>query len=299
MLVSLHWSAAYSSTTHPTGVGWGLPDGGWPKFIETQILPAIEWAQSCGHTPQFVIHHPFNQFHKETGSPNMHLDGWDFAIAAGQKFLTNGFKTKSGFLSVTDRFNFYGYAGGLDPDPRTKNMTLRQRVDLTLRNLKPFADAGFKGMYIDVAENAIHETFISPFTSRQNCPVSVDTVTLALCDDMFEATTGVEAAPRAFPEFAHLWQRPVMIQDEEYVFRFGSPIQEALKIRFKYRGQNTNYKGLGYDASKLPRGQGAVVRTVDYRDNVEDTISLINAIVADGHTPGFNPYPFIKQGVKL
>lgn len=299
MLISLHWSAAYSGPAGTNEVGWGLPNGGWPVFIRSQIIPAIEWAQSCGHTPMFTIHHPFGQYHDLTGCPNQHIDGYDYAKQVGRKYLTNGFSTKTGFKRVTSDFNFYGYVGGLDPDPRLKAKPLAERVAITLRNVKPFVDAGFAGMFVDVAENAINKPFVSKFTPRQNSDKSVDCTTLALLDELFPHETGVEAAPRAFDVFAPLQDRPIHIMNEEYVFRFGSKYEAELKKRFKYRGRNSNHVALGYDATTLPYGPDKVIRTIEYSDNVKDSIDLIGTIVEDGHVPGFNPQPFIKQGVKL
>ena len=300
MKISLHWSIG-GSGTNPGHTGWNLINGGWPRFIREQIIPAIEWAQSCGHTPQFVIHHAFGCWEQPTEP--MRITGWEEANAAKATFLTRDFSSKQGFPKVTDRYSFYGYAGGLDLTEGLKWASIDNQVQTIIRNLRPYQKAGFAGMYIDAAENAINKPFKHPFNSRQNTPASVDCITLAIADAMFPQETGIEAVPRNYTEFVPLRQRPVMLLDEEYVFRYGSKNEELLKSKYGYRGRNTNWQGLGYTI----RPDSRTVRTIPWffdgdpanTDDTDRAAELIHMIAEDGHIPGFNPYPFISQGVTL
>lgn len=274
----LHWSMANSGDSLGS-VGWTLEHGGgWPGFIDRHVRPAIDWCRASNVTPVLLIHHPFGQYTQEP----MHLDGWDYAKAADAKWLLNDFATLDGWLSVTGEVKVYGYVGGADLTPRLRDLPPATLRAMIVRNLKPLRDAGFRGVYVDYAENAIVHEFHGVNAAQSNRR-SVDVITLAVADAMFPDQAGVEAAPRAFPAFRSLWRRNVIAADATWQHRYGP------------NGRNPNHAILGYDKSVL---KGTIWRTLNYSDDAAATVAAARAILADGHTPCVYSQPLIAAGVR-
>lgn len=270
----LQWPIAYSGND-ARGVGWDLENGGWPKFIATKVKPAIEWAKASNLEVAILIHHPWGQ----EGDP-MRIDGYDQARALGAKWLTNDFATLKGWKSITREIDCRGYVGGVDLTPVLRDQSTAERCALIVRNLKPFADAGFRGIYVDYAENAIDRDFTG-VNKNQSATRSVDRLTLAIADDMFPAATGIEATPRAFDVFRPLWSRDCVLQESTYQHRYGV-------------GRHSNWKALGYDRSVIT---GKIWRTLEYSDDVAGTVAKAKAIAADGDVPVICPAPLMKAGI--
>ena len=268
----LQWPIAYSGND-ARGVGWDLENGGWPKFIATKVRPAIEWANASNVEVAILIHHPWGQ----EGDP-MRIDGYDQARAAGARHLTNEFRS---WKQITKEVRCYGYVGGVDLTPSLRSRSTGERAEIICRNLKPFADAGFRGVYIDAAENAIYQPFVG-VNERQSASRSLDVLTMAIADDMFVESCGIEATPRAFPVFKHLWPRDCVLQESTYQNRYGPNL-------------HANWKALGYDRSVLA---GKLWRTLDYSDDVPATVAQAKAIAADGDVPCVCPAPLIRAGVR-
>lgn len=269
----LQWPIAYSGTD-PRGVGWGLMDGGWPKFIDRHVKPALEWAKDV--EVAVLIHHPFGQI----GDP-MYLDGYDEARESGARWLTNNFATAKGWRQITKEIPCYAYLGGVDLTPRLRNLPTSERCVMTTRNLKPIADAGFRGVYIDYAENAISKPFKGVNAAQSNEP-SKDVLTLAIADDMFPERAGIEAMPRAFPEFSFLWDRNCVASElQVYKKRYG----------FNRHG---NWQALGYDRGVLT---GKVWRALPYSDDSPAIVAVAKGIAADGDVACICPAPLIRAGI--
>lgn len=272
-MLTLQWPIAYSGTD-PRGVGWGLMDGGWPKFIDRHVKPALEWAS--GVAVSILIHHPFGQ----VGDP-MYLDGYDEARESGARWLTNNFATAKGWKQITKDTPVYGYLGGVDLTPRLRNLPTAERCAMTARNLKPLADAGFRSVYLDYAENAIFWPFKGVNATQSNEP-SKDVLTLAIADDMFPERAGIEAMPRAFPEFEHLWNRKCVLQETVYQHRYGP-------------NRHGNWDALGYHRALIA---DPLWRTLPYSDDAPATVAAAQAIAADGDVACICPAPLIRAGVK-
>lgn len=289
------WSGRFCCAGEPQLVlGWSIansgPDigstreemrDGWPAFIKKYVLPGVEWAKEAGIEPAIYIAHPFGQYATQADDA-MHLDGWDYAKAAGATHLTNNFATDKGWKQLTDKVPCYAYLGGVHLTARLRDLPPAELAATIRRNLKPIADAGFRGVYIDWAENAIvhpfrHETIASQSTGR-----SLDAITLEIADGMFPERTGVESAPRSFKDFRLLWSRNVVLEESQWQHRFGA-------------SRHREFKALGYDRSKLT---GRMWRTLDYRDDPASTLEQARAVIADGDVPVLNPLPFIVNGVK-
>lgn len=269
----LNWEIAYSGT-NPGQTGWGLADGGWPKFIKNHVRPALKWAK--GLSVAILIHHPWGQW--QSGQA-MSIDAIDRSRDEA-RFLTRQFATLNSWKSITKDVDCYGYFGGADVDEQVRTLPTAERCQLITRNLKPLADAGFNGVFIDYAENAIAVGFTG-VNKNQSARRSVDVLTLAIADDMFPQPAGIEATPRAFPEFKHLWDRRCVLQESTYQHRYGL-------------NRHANWQALGYDRSVLT---GKVWRTLPYRDDVKETIAAARAISAEGDVPCVSPQPLAREGV--
>lgn len=273
----LNWPIAYSGTSAGQ-TGWHLNDGGWPAFIERHVKPALRWCEQSGVKPAILIHHPWGQFTADGEA--MTIDAIDQARAAGARFLLDDFASANGWKLITKDVPCYGYFGGVDLTPRLRKLSAADRAALIARNLKPLADAGFRGIYLDAAENAIQQPYHG-VTKEQSAVVSVDLLTLAIADDMFPERAGIEAAPRAFPQFKHLWDRNIVVEDKVWLHRFGPD-------------RHRDWKALGYVRSVLT---GKVWRTLPYRDDTRATVAAAKAIVRDNCTPCVSPQPLISAGV--
>ena len=269
----LQWPIAYSGTG-PRGVGWDLERGGWPTFVAGKVRPAIEWAKASGVEVAVLVHHPWGQI----GDP-MYLDGYDQAKAEKVKHLVNDFATLRGWKSIDAPK--YGYVGGVDLTPRLKSQSVAARCALTCRNLQPLVDAGFRGVFVDYGENAISVEFVGVNAAQSNRP-SADVLTLAIADAMFPEPAGIEATPRAFEPFRHLWSRRCVLQESTYQHRYGA-------------SRHGSWQALGYDRSVLT---GPLWRTLDYSDDVAATVAKAQAIAADGDVPVICPAPLIRAGIK-
>ncbi len=254
---------------------------GWPAYIKKYVLPGIAWARESGIEPVLYVAHPFGQYATQPGDP-MHLDAWDWAKAAKADWLINKFSTLTGWRGLSD-VRKYAYVGGMHLTDRLRNLTGLEFGQVVERNLKPIADAGFNGVYIDWAENALAHPFKHPNVPSESLPTrSVDTVTLCAADKMFPERTGIEAAPRAFPDFRMLWDRNVVMQEEAWQLRYGP-------------GRHKEWKALGFDRSVL---KGSIWRTLKFKDDPTDTLAGARQVLADGCVPVLNPLPFIVNGIK-
>ncbi len=273
----LHWSMANSGDSLGS-IGWDLERDGWPGFIAKHVRPALLWCRASGVTPALLIHHPFGQYTQEP----MHLDGWDYALAADANWLLNNFSSLTGWQSVTREVKVYGYVGGADLTPRLRDLPPAELRRMVMRNLRPLADAGFRGVYVDYAENAICHEYKGINAAQSNCR-SVDVITLAVADRMFPEPCGIEAAPRAFPAFRSLWGRNVIAGDDTWQHRYGPT------------NRNPNHAALGYDRGVLT---GSVWRTLNYSDDAAGTVQAARAIAAEGCVPCVYSQPLIRAGVK-
>lgn len=289
----LNWEIANSGNSFGS-IGWNLEaNGGWPAFIENHVTPAIEWCEASNITPRILIHHPFGLYSNDDDSDNMHLDGYDFAVGAGVKWLTNNFSTSTAWRAITSTYQCFAYVGGVHLTQRLRNLPAAELAATIRRNLKPLVSAGFRGIYVDYAENAIANPFTHPTVSAQSVDRSRDTVLLEIADSMFTARTGVEAAPRDFSAFSELWDRNIVAQDTTWRHRYGGFTPEQI-IEYGYGERNANYEALGYDRSVLT---GNVWRTLPYSDDTETTAELSQLIATEGDVPAISPQPFIQQSV--
>lgn len=276
----MHWSIANSGTGF-ANTGWNLDEGGWPGFINRHIRPAVEWCRASEVEPRILIHHPFSLYPKP-GETSMAIDGLDQAKAHGApKWLLNDFSTRDGWKSITKEVACYVYVGGVSDVHRLAKLPTAERAAMIARNLKPFKDAGFRGVFVDASENA---------TSKA---AKREVLTLAIADDMFPELTGLEAAPRALADLSGLWQRNVVAWDSTWRHRYGGFTAEQIK-RFGYGERHSEYKHLGYDRSVL---KGEAWRLLPYAA-AEPTVELAKLIVAEGDVPGVCPQPLIQAGVK-
>jgi hypothetical protein len=278
-VIVLNWSIANAGNDDGPcygSVGWNIRRDGWAGFIAKHVEPAIAWCEASGIKPDILIHHAFGQY----GSEDMHLDAWDYANGVAP-WLTNGFATKDGWLSVTKRVDVFGYVGGVDITPRLRNLPAAELIATIRRNLKPYKSAGFKGVFVDFAENAIPHPFTNPTIPSQTTRRSLDTLVLEIADDMFPMPAGVESSPRRFPEFSHLWKRLCVMTDEQYQHRYGA-------------NRHTEWKALGYDRSVL---SPPFLRTLPYSDDTSATVAAAKAIAADGDVACICPAPLIRAGI--
>jgi hypothetical protein len=255
---------------------------GWPAFIKKYVNPGIDWAKAGGLEPSIYLAHPFGQYATQADDA-MHIDGWDYARAARATHLTNNFATDKGWKSVTSRVPCYAYVGGMHLTERLKNLPPREFADTVERNLKPLVDAGFKGVYIDWAENAIPHHFKNDKIPSESLPTrSLDTVTMAIADSMFPEKSGVESSPRNFKDFRLLFSRNVVMAERQWQLRFGP-------------NRHKEFKALGYDRDVLT---GSIWRTLDFKDDPTVTLAEAKSVYADKCIPVLNPLPFIVKGVK-
>lgn len=292
--IVLNWEIGNSwhSTQDGSGlgsVGWGMEDGGWPAFIAEQVEPAIAWCQASNKTPAILIHHPFGMYHSE----NMRLDYWDYASAFGLKFLTTNFATRTGWRSVTSRVDCYAYLGGIDLTESLRNLPPATLVALIKRNLNPIRQAGFKGIYIDYAENAIPHPYGTDPAAPTYARRSIDTLTLKIADEMFPEPAGIEAAPRAFADFGGLWHRKLVAQDSVWRSRYGGFSPEQITL-YGYGLRNSNHVALGYNRSVLT---GEVWRTIPMSDDSDRVLELAQLIVGEGDVPAITPLSFIVDNI--
>lgn len=296
MTLVLNWEIANSGNSLGS-IGWSLEaNGGWPGFIEDHVQPAIDWAEASSITPRILIHHPFGQYSLDDDEDAMHLDGYDFAVAAGAKWLTNNFSTSTSWRSITSDYQCFAYVGGVHLTQRLRNLPPAELAATIRRNLKPLVSAGFRGVYVDYAENAIANPFTHPTTSAQSVGRSRDTLLLEIADSMFTARTGVEAAPRNFSAFSELWDRNIVSEDTVWRHRYGGMTSEQIAeyASLGYGARHSEHVALGYDRSVLT---GNVWRTLDYSDDCETTAELSRLIATEGDVPAISPQPFIQQDV--
>lgn len=286
----LWWQIANSGTS-PGSVGWGLEDDGWPGFIADRVEPAISWCEATGVTPTILIHSPFGAYYDE----NVRINTYDYANAYGLSFLTRDFASQRGWRSVTSRVDCYVYTGGCDITDYLRDLPPIEQAKTIKRNLKPIQQAGFKGVYIDYAENAIPSAYVynSDPDHAQSARRSVDYALLSMADEMFPEAAGIEAAPRAFSAFNMLWDRNLVAQDEEWRYRYGGMTTEQYTL-YGYRGRNSNHVALGYDRSVLT---GEVWRTIPYDDDGAKVQALAELIVGEGDVAAVCPAPLITDGI--
>lgn len=280
---------------------------GWPKFIDDYVEPGVEWARESNVEPAILLQNPFGLYCTDA-VPNdndpsndaddddgFHIDGYDYAKAMGSTWLTNDFATSRGWKRASlANVQKYAYLGGVYLTPRLRNMPPADLAALIKRNLKPLKDAGFRGVYIDYAENAITHPFYSVYSpSTQSMGRSTDQMVLAIADSMFTTPSGIEASPRAFPEFSLLWPRNCYALDSTWRHRYGGFTPEQIAY-FGYGTRHADHVGLGYDRSVLT---GNVWRGLDYADDPTKTGEAAALIITEGDLPVFNPYPFIQNDV--
>jgi hypothetical protein len=288
--IILGWSIANSGTD--IGSTRSQMRDGWPTFIDDYVAPGIAWARATGVEPAVVIQHPWGLYSTQADDA-MHFDGYDYAVAAGATWLTNNFATAAAWKPITSDVQCYAYLGGCHLTDRLRDLPPAEFRTMVLRNLKPLKSAGFRGVIIDYAENAITGAFTHPTVSAQSMTRSVDSVLLEICDQMFTAETGVEAAPRNFAPFAPLWGRTCFAQDSVWRHRYGGFSAEQI-AEYGYGTRHSEHVALGYDRSVLT---GNVWRTLDYADDPTDTLALAKLIVDEGDLPAFNPLPFILNNI--
>ena len=279
-MIVLQWEIANSVNDDGPGfgsVGWNIKRDGWAGFIKNHVVPALDWCDASGVKTAVLVHHCFGQY-----ADPMHIDGLDYAVAAGAKWLWQEFDNKTAWKSIAGRVPLYAYVGGVQLVDRLARLSPSDLGSAIRRNLLPYVKAGFRGVFIDYAENAIPHPFYG-VNANQHAPRSLDTLTLEIADAMFAERAGVEAAPRAFDAFKPLHSRNVVLQDATYRHRYDPASRHA------------NFAALGYDRSVLT---GKVWRTLPYRDDVKETIAAARAISAEGDVPCVSPQPLVRAGVK-
>lgn len=292
--VMLTWSIANSG--NDIGSTRREMRDGWPTFIEDYVRPGVAWARESGVAPNVLVMHPFGQYSTQSDDA-MAIDGWDYAKAAGATWLTNDFATARAWKTVAADVDCYAYLGGAYLTDRLRDLPPPEFRAMVIRNLKPIKDAGFKGVLIDYAENAITHPFVNPNYPPghvQHHGRSVDSIILEIADSMFPRDTGVEAAPRGFSTFQYLWPRDCIAYDPTWRLRYGGFTSEQITL-YGYGTRDTNHVALGYDRGVLT---GRIIRTLDYEDNpTPRTIPLARLIIGEGDVPAFNPLPFISNDI--
>jgi len=294
----LNWSIANSGR----GIGrtgWNI-DEGWPTFIEDHVRPGIKWCEQSGVKPVILILHAFGQW-----DDVMHIDGWDFAKQENVAFLLEDFATDAGWKSITKDYDCYAYVGDIRLVDRLRDLPEAKLEEMVRRNLQPYADAGFKGIYVDCSENAITEPYVG-ITPRHSSEPSIDVLLLKVADEMFPERTGVEAAPRNFPPFKDLHSRNVIIRDPTFRHRFGgfTPEQDAKfvwhneteKKTRRYGPRHSHAAALGWPNRDYLTG--TVLRTLTYRDGPQMNMELARAIAAEGDVACVSPQLFIQEKIK-
>jgi len=279
----LHWSIAESGGSSGfSTIGWNLEEGGWPGFIQRHIRPALKWCKDAGVKPVILIHHPFGLYPLK-GETSMAIDSLDQAKAMeAPDWLLKDFA--KAWKPITKEVRCTVYAGGVNDVERLQRLPTATRAAMVARNLKPYVDAGFRGVYIDASEAAIYQ------------PLSKELLTLAIADDLFPERTGVEGPPNALPQYAHLWGRPSVAWDRYWRHKYGGFSPEQVK-RFGYGERHSEWKTLGYDRSVLT---GEAWRLLPYMSGtkVVECVELARLIVAEGDVAGVCPQPLINAGVK-
>ena len=283
----LTWTIANSGTS-PGSVGWNLEETGWTGFIQDKVEPAIAWCEATGVTPTILLLNPFGAYYDE----DVRINAWDYANSYGLRYLTNNFSKRGGWLSVTSRVDCYFYTGGLDLTDHLRDMSPIDQASLIRRNLKPYQQAGFKGGYIDYAENAIPHPYLTE-NDTGYARRSVDSMLLYLGDTLFDEPMGIEAAPRAFSSFNMLWDRKLVAEDTVWRHRYGG-FDAGQIATYGYGTRNSNHVALGYDRSVLT---GEVWRTLPYSDDAETTKELAQLIVGEGDVAAVSPAPLITAGI--
>lgn len=285
--IILYWPIAYSGNgSTPFSVGWDLEKTGWKTFVSSKILPAIAWAEQQKLKYTILLMHPFNQYNGSNEA--MHLDGYDLSKRLERKKLTTGFTSAFKNLACPK----VAYLGGMELTPRLKNLPPRQKPVAIYRNVQSIWNSGFERIFLDYAENAITYPFKSP-NPVQSAPRSCDAFTLAYLDELFPKLTGIEAAPRAFPQFSHLWNRDIIMQDTVYQHRYGGLNNwRDYEQEFNYGPRHGSYVELGYDRSVL---KGEIWRTLPYSDNLNAIRALATNIWNQGDVPAICPAPFMNR----
>ena len=295
----LNWSAA-NSGDGPGRTGWKLDEGGWPAFIERHVRPGIEWCEASSVKPIILIHHAFGQWQEK-----MHLDGWDFAQKENADFLTEDFATDNGWKGVTKDYDCYAYVGDVALIDRLRDLPRDELAAVIRRNLQPYADAGFKGIYVDYGENAIDEHY-EGVTPRHSIEPSADVLLFEIADEMFPVPTGVEAAPRNFPPFEPLHTRNVIVRDPTWRLRFGgfTPAEDAKFVWHNDAEKKTRrYSPRHSQAAKLgwpnrDHLQGTVWRTLVSGDDPQLNVELARTIADDGDVAVISPHALIQAKIK-
>lgn len=292
--IVLAWSIANSG--YDIGSTRTQMQDGWITFIEDFVTPGIQWARASGVEPAILIMHAHGLYSTQADDA-MHLDGYDYAVASGARWLTNDFATSRSWKAITQDVQCFGYLGGCHLTSRLRDLPPPELAATIKRNLKPLKDAGFRSVYIDYAENAITHPFTHPTISAQSfASRSMDRMVLAIADSMFTRPAGVEAAPRNFASFQELWDRDIIAEDTVWQHRYGgmTPEQITQYAAYGYTERNTNHAALGYDRSVLTQ---QAWRTLGYLDDPTDTTALIRRVISENDMPVFNPYPFILNDV--
>lgn len=271
--LTLEWSLANSGKEYGS-VGWSLKDVGWEGFINAQVIPALDWCDATDVTPTILIHHAFGQYFDP-----MHLDAWDYAYASGYSWLTQQFREAWKTLIGT-RCKYFAYVGGVQLLPRLTTLPWNELNQLITRNLRPYQRAGFSGVYVDAAENAIAHAHVG-VNEAQSCPRSLDQLLLAHADRMFPEPAGIEAAPRSFSIFEPLWGRNLVLQDSTWLSRYDPELRHG------------SWDALGYHREVLT---GTVWRTIPFNDS--SAVEKAVAIAEDDCIAAVSPGPLIDDDVE-
>ena len=120
------------------GIDQALIDLGWQKYIESFVLPEIEWFEASGLKPRILVHNPMMV---RTGEMYQ-ADQWVHAKNAG--LVTT--KDFDAWKKVTSRAEVIFYIGTLhgdkDFDKRKAPMKLDDHTRRLLDSVSPFIDVG-------------------------------------------------------------------------------------------------------------------------------------------------------------
>lgn len=287
MNLALWYNLANSSPTEPGSVGQHLRSIGWYGFVEQRVKPAIAWCEASGVTPVIELHLAFGQW-----VDPMHLDNYDYALAAGARWLTDCFVRA--WRPIAARYQCVGYVGSVDVHPRLTMQPAAQLAETIRRNVRPFLEAGFGQIACDATSDAITHgpydvvdpSVIDPRTKRPlvvaTIPRSLNAFQLEVIDAMgFPLRTAIEAAPRKFREWQDLATRDVWIIEDTYQNSFG-------------KNQHGRSAVLGYGTRDHLTGR---VYRMCHGDSAQSQLAKARQIVADGDVAAVQADYFLQAGI--
>lgn len=195
-----------------------LKNWGWHKTVREICLKDILWLEAADPNAVFVVKYPHGQYRDygvlKPEDQADHLDGYDFAIAGGYKHITNEFVPAWAPICTARPGRCFVYVGSVHLHPELRSLPPLELKKVIERNLKPLKDAGFAGVFVDNACDAIYgpaDIEGKPFHPHPN-----GQLLLGIADSYFGSSTGVEWTPRRFDGWRPLHSRPTMLEERNY-----------------------------------------------------------------------------------